>query len=93
MLLLLKKTFYLTVIVLSGYAAGIYTTNSADACYHCLTSSRANICAVQDKKQLDKILSIRHKLPHLKALVQWEGNVDTSVPGVYSVRTLPTKQF
>ncbi|XP_026731627.1 long-chain-fatty-acid--CoA ligase ACSBG2-like isoform X2 [Trichoplusia ni] len=74
----------LAAIHAGGYAAGIYTTNSADACYHCLTSSRANICAVQDKKQLDKILSIRHKLPHLKALVQWEGNVDTSVPGVYS---------
>ncbi|KAH9637651.1 hypothetical protein HF086_009319 [Spodoptera exigua] len=74
----------LAAIHAGGYAAGIYTTNSADACYHCLLSSRANICAVQDKKQLDKILSVRHKLPHLKALIQWEGNVDTSVPGVYS---------
>ncbi|XP_035450493.2 very long-chain-fatty-acid--CoA ligase bubblegum isoform X2 [Spodoptera frugiperda] len=74
----------LAAIHAGGYAAGIYTTNSADACYHCLLSSRANICAVQDKKQLDKILSVRHKLPHLKALIQWEGKVDTSVPGVYS---------
>nr|XP_021188772.2 long-chain-fatty-acid--CoA ligase ACSBG2 isoform X2 [Helicoverpa armigera] len=74
----------LAAIHAGGYAAGIYTTNSADACYHCLLSSRANICAVQDKKQLDKILSIRSKLPHLKALIQWEGTVDTSVPGVYS---------
>ncbi|KAJ8736314.1 hypothetical protein PYW08_006970 [Mythimna loreyi] len=74
----------LAAIHAGGYAAGIYTTNSADACYHCLLSSRANICAVQDKKQLDKVLSVRHKLPHLKVLIQWEGNVDTSVPGVYS---------
>lgn len=70
---------------LRGYAAGIYTTNSADACYHCLESSRANICVVQDKKQLDKVLSVRSRLKHLKAIVQWEGPVDTSVPGVYSV--------
>lgn len=68
-----------------GYAAGIYTTNSPDACYHCLESSRANICAVQDKKQLDKILSVRSRLKHLKAIVQWKGPVDTSIPGVYSV--------
>ncbi|KAJ0182505.1 hypothetical protein K1T71_001874 [Dendrolimus kikuchii] len=74
----------LAAIHAGGYAAGIYTTNSADACYHCLESSRANICAVQDKKQLDKILSVRHKLPHLKALIQWEGAVDTCVSGVYS---------
>ncbi|XP_021206362.1 very long-chain-fatty-acid--CoA ligase bubblegum isoform X2 [Bombyx mori] len=74
----------LAAIHAGGYAAGIYTTNSADACFHCLESSRANICAVQDKKQLDKILSVKHKLPLLKAIVQWEGPVDTSIPGIYS---------
>ncbi|XP_030033361.2 long-chain-fatty-acid--CoA ligase ACSBG2 isoform X2 [Manduca sexta] len=74
----------LAAIHAGGYAAGIYTTNSADACYHCLESSRANICVVQDKKQLDKILSVRNKLANLKAIVQWEGPVDISVPGVYS---------
>ncbi|CAG9581427.1 unnamed protein product [Danaus chrysippus] len=74
----------LAAIHAGGYAAGIYTTNSPEACFHCLESSRANICAVQDKKQLDKILSIQGRLKHLKAIVQWEGPVDTSVPGVYS---------
>ncbi|XP_028156254.1 long-chain-fatty-acid--CoA ligase ACSBG2 isoform X2 [Ostrinia furnacalis] len=67
-----------------GFAAGIYTTNSPEACFHCLMSSRANICVVQDKKQLDKILQIRSRLPHLKAIVQWEAPIDTSIPGVYS---------
>ncbi|XP_041975814.1 very long-chain-fatty-acid--CoA ligase bubblegum-like isoform X2 [Aricia agestis] len=74
----------LAAIHAGGYAAGIYTTNSAEACFHCLETSRANICAVQDKKQLEKILSIRSRLKHLKAIVQWEEPVDTSVPGVYS---------
>ncbi|GBP49328.1 Long-chain-fatty-acid--CoA ligase ACSBG2 [Eumeta japonica] len=74
----------LAAIHAGGYAAGIYTTNSAEACFHCLQSSRANICAVQDKKQLEKILSIRPRLPHLKAIIQWEGPVDTGVPGLYS---------
>ncbi|XP_045448393.1 long-chain-fatty-acid--CoA ligase ACSBG2 [Melitaea cinxia] len=74
----------LAVIHAGGYAAGIYTTNSAEACFHCLETSRANICVVQDKKQLDKILSIQSRLKHLKAIIQWEGQVDTSIPGVYS---------
>ncbi|CAK1540024.1 unnamed protein product [Leptosia nina] len=78
----------LAAIHAGGYAAGIYTTNSAEACFHCLESSRANICVVEDKKQLDKILSIRSRLTHLKAIVQWDGKADTSVPGVYSWKQL-----
>ncbi|XP_023943345.1 very long-chain-fatty-acid--CoA ligase bubblegum isoform X1 [Bicyclus anynana] len=74
----------LAAIHAGGYAAGIYTTNSAEACFFCLESSRANICVVQDKKQLDKILSVQGRLKHLKAIVQWEGVVNTSIPGVYS---------
>lgn len=74
----------LAAIHAGGYAAGIYTTNSAEACFHCLETSRANICTVQDKKQLEKILSIQSRLKHLKAIVQWEGPVETSIPGVYS---------
>ncbi|VVC96583.1 long-chain-fatty-acid--CoA ligase ACSBG2-like isoform X2 [Leptidea sinapis] len=74
----------LAAIHAGGYVAGIYTTNSAEACFHCLNTSRANICVVQDKKQLDKVLSIKSRLGDLRAIIQWEGNVDTSVPGVYS---------
>ncbi|XP_013191216.2 long-chain-fatty-acid--CoA ligase ACSBG2 isoform X2 [Amyelois transitella] len=74
----------LAAIHAGGFAAGIYTTNSAEACFHCLQSSRANICVVQDKKQLDKILAVRSRLPHLKVLVQWEAPVDTSIPGLYT---------
>ncbi|XP_061708896.1 long-chain-fatty-acid--CoA ligase ACSBG2 isoform X4 [Cydia pomonella] len=78
----------LAAIHAGGYAAGVYTTNSAEACLYCLEKSRANICAVQDKKQLDKILSVRHKCPTLKAIIQWEGPVDSSVPGLYSSGTV-----
>ncbi|XP_063616720.1 long-chain-fatty-acid--CoA ligase ACSBG2 isoform X4 [Cydia splendana] len=78
----------LAAIHAGGYAAGVYTTNSAEACLYCLEKSRANICAVQDKKQLDKILSVRHKCPTLKAIIQWEGPVDSSIPGLYSSGTV-----
>ncbi|VVC98521.1 unnamed protein product [Leptidea sinapis] len=82
----------LAAIHAGGYAAGIYTTNSAEACFHCLATSRANICVVQDKKQLDKILSIRSRLSDLKAIIQWEGDVDTSVPGWQQMMDIGAKE-
>lgn len=53
-----------------GIIAGIYTTNSADAVMHVLENSRSQIVVVDDSKQMDKIHSIRDKLPHLKAAIQ-----------------------
>ncbi|EDW11889.1 very long-chain-fatty-acid--CoA ligase bubblegum [Drosophila mojavensis] len=53
-----------------GIIAGIYTTNSAEAVQHVLENSRAQIVVVDDAKQMDKIHSIRDKLPNLKAAVQ-----------------------
>lgn len=66
-----------------GFAAGIYTTNSPEACQYCAESSRANIIVVEDAKQLEKILEIKKNLPNLKAIVQYEGIVkDKSVLSV-----------
>jgi hypothetical protein len=45
---------------------------------------RANIIVVEDKKQLDKILTIKDRLPELKAIVQYQGKPE--VEGVISVR-------
>ncbi|XP_034475614.1 very long-chain-fatty-acid--CoA ligase bubblegum [Drosophila innubila] len=53
-----------------GIIAGIYTTNSAEAVQHVLLDSRAQIVVVDDSKQMDKIKSIRDKLPNLKAAIQ-----------------------
>lgn len=56
-----------------GFAAGIYTTNSPEACQYCAESSRANIIVVDDAKQLEKILQIKNNLPNLKAIIQYDG--------------------
>lgn len=72
-------------LTFSGFAAGIYTTNSPEACQHCANCSRANIIVVEDEKQLEKILAVRDNLPDLKAIVQYSGQ--PSAPGVYSVST------
>jgi long-chain-fatty-acid--CoA ligase ACSBG len=67
-----------------GFGTGIYTTNSPEACHYCAEKSYADIIVVEDKKQLDKILSIKDRLPMLKAIVQYDGNPE--VEGVISVR-------
>ncbi len=38
--------------------AGIYTTNSPDACLYVAKDSRANVIVVENQKQLDKILQV-----------------------------------
>lgn len=49
---------------------GIYGTNSPEACHFILESSRSNIVVVDDSEQLEKILQIKDRLPHLKAVVK-----------------------
>lgn len=59
--------------IYSGLTAGVYTTNSAEAVFHVLDSSNANIVVVDDSKQMDKIKEIKHRLPNLKAAIQLYG--------------------
>ena len=54
-----------------GVTAGIYTTNSEEACRYVLDHSESVICVCQSGKQLTKILSIRDKLPRLKVIVAY----------------------
>ena len=56
-----------------GFATGIYQTNTPAACEYVANHSRANVLVVENKEQLDKVLSIRKNLPHLRAIVQYEG--------------------
>lgn len=42
-----------------GLAAGIYTTNSPEACQYVATNCEADVLVVENKKQLDKILQVR----------------------------------
>lgn len=70
-------------MLLSGFAVGIYTTNSPEACLHCINTSRANIVVVEDDSQLQKILKIKQQAPSVKAIVQYSGTpTDPSVLNV-----------
>lgn len=50
--------FFLSLLF-SGFAVGIYTTNSPEACQYVAENCKANIIVVENHKQLQKILQVR----------------------------------
>ncbi|WP_213956865.1 AMP-binding protein [Variovorax sp. dw_954] len=52
-----------------GVTAGVYSTSPADEIEHLLKLSDAPIIVCEDQEQLDKVLSIRDRLPHLRRIV------------------------
>ncbi|KAM4745897.1 long-chain-fatty-acid--CoA ligase ACSBG2-like [Anableps anableps] len=71
-------------IFAGGLAAGIYTTNSPEACQYVAANCEANVLVVENQKQLEKILKVKHQLPHLKAIVQYEGELQQKAPFLYT---------
>ncbi|XP_068276541.1 long-chain-fatty-acid--CoA ligase ACSBG2 isoform X2 [Nyctibius grandis] len=71
-------------ILAGGFAVGIYTTNSPEACHYVAENCSANVVVVENEKQLQKILEIQHKLPHLKAIVQYGEELKEKRPNLYS---------
>ena len=71
-----------------GFAAGIYTTNSPEACHYVAENCEANVIVVENDQQLQKILKIRDQLPHLKAIVQYSGELKEKYDTVFTVGTL-----
>jgi len=72
----------LAAVFAGGFAAGIYTTNTPEACEHCAKNCNAQVWIVEDQKQLDKVLQIRDNVPSLKTIVQYRGT--PTVEGVLS---------
>ncbi|XP_007442007.1 long-chain-fatty-acid--CoA ligase ACSBG2 [Python bivittatus] len=71
-------------IFAGGFAVGIYTTNSPEACHYVAENCGANIIVVENDKQLQKILEIEKKLPLLKAIIQYSGEIKEKRPNLYS---------
>lgn len=71
-------------IYAGGFAVGIYTTNSPEACFYVANDCEANVIVVENKQQLSKILQIWDRLPHLKAIVQYSGEVTEKRENVYN---------
>jgi long-chain-fatty-acid--CoA ligase ACSBG len=60
-------------------AAGIYTTNLAEACHYISEHSKADVVVLENNKQLAKYAEIAHRLPDLKAIVVWEEDPDATL--------------
>ncbi|XP_068175831.1 long-chain-fatty-acid--CoA ligase ACSBG2-like isoform X2 [Antennarius striatus] len=71
-------------ILAGGFAVGIYTTNSAEACQYVAENSKANIIVVENNKQLQKILQVEDQLPDLKAIIQYRDELKEKRPNLYS---------
>ncbi|XP_023278282.1 long-chain-fatty-acid--CoA ligase ACSBG1 isoform X2 [Seriola lalandi dorsalis] len=71
-------------ILAGGIMTGIYATNSPEACQYVASDSKANIIVVENQKQLDKILQVCDRLPHLKAIVQYSGQLQQKLSNLYS---------
>ncbi|XP_035699558.1 long-chain-fatty-acid--CoA ligase ACSBG2-like isoform X1 [Branchiostoma floridae] len=71
-------------ILAGGFGVGIYTTNNAEACRYVADSCEANVIVVENNVQLQKILKIWDKLPHLKAVVQYTGALEQKRPNLYT---------
>ncbi len=58
-------------ILAGAIPAGIYATNSAEACYYISDHSKASLLVVEGNKQLVKYVGIASNLPSVKAIVVW----------------------
>ncbi|NWW12194.1 ACBG2 ligase, partial [Oreocharis arfaki] len=73
-------------ILAGGFAVGIYATNSPEACHYVAENCSANVIVVENHKQLQKILEIQDRLPHLKGIVQYGEEIKEKRPNLYSWR-------
>ncbi|XP_030048667.1 long-chain-fatty-acid--CoA ligase ACSBG2 isoform X3 [Microcaecilia unicolor] len=71
-------------IMAGGIPAGIYTTSSPEACQYVAENCTANILVVENHQQLTKILQVQSKLPHLKAIIQYSGDLKEKRPNLYT---------
>ncbi|XP_072521412.1 long-chain-fatty-acid--CoA ligase ACSBG2-like [Salminus brasiliensis] len=71
-------------IMAGGLTTGIYTTNSPEACQYVANNCEANVIVVENSKQLAKILQVKDQLPHLKAIVQYKGELERKMANVYT---------
>lgn len=63
----------LAVMCAAGATTTVYTATLADDCAYILNDSRSAILFVEDKKQLEKIASVRDQLPALRQVVVIDG--------------------
>ncbi|XP_071117767.1 long-chain-fatty-acid--CoA ligase ACSBG2-like isoform X2 [Haliotis cracherodii] len=74
----------LGAIFAGGLATGIYTTNTPEACEFVASDAKINIIVAENNQQLQKFIKVKDKLPHLKAIIQYSGEIAHRESFVYS---------
>ncbi len=59
----------LGILAAGGVTVGIYATNSPEQVHYILDHSSTRVIVVEGEEQLDKILEIRGRLPHLERVI------------------------
>jgi long-chain-fatty-acid--CoA ligase ACSBG len=80
-------------IAAGGVAAGIYTTNQADACHYVASHCNARVILCQGLTQLEKFYEISKDLPALKALVVYGEALAADVKDKMISSTVPVYTF
>jgi long-chain acyl-CoA synthetase len=62
-------------IMAGGCGVGLYPTNSAEQCEYIIKHSDAEFVVVDTASQLEKILSVRERLPKVKAVISLDESV------------------
>lgn len=73
-------------IAAGGMGCGLYPTSSAEQCRYIVEHSDAELVLVDTRAQLEKILSVRDRLPKLKAVVTLDDGDASVVDGVVSYK-------
>lgn len=71
-------------IIAGGCGVGLYPTSSAEQCEYIINHSDAEFVVVDTKQQLEKILSVRARLPKVKAVIALDEAAAQSSEGVLS---------
>src|SRR5438270_13991650 len=69
-----------------GVGVGLYPTSAAEQCHYIIEHSDAEFVLVDTRAQLDKLMSVRARLPKVKAVIVLDETAAGATEGVLSYR-------
>lgn len=75
-------------IAAGGVGVGLYPTSSAEQCQYIINHSDAEFVLVDTRSQLEKVLSVRDKLPKVKVIIVLDESAAGISDGVMSYREI-----
>lgn len=76
----------LGTIIAGGCGVGLYPTNSAEQCEYIINHSEAAAVVVDTSQQLEKVLSVRERLPKVRAVIALDESAAREREGVLSYK-------